>query len=79
MLKFIISPTLLHAGKPGVCCLYLCDAPRKRNIFHAVGNPSCRGNRCDYEGTWRNRDAKAQIITQRGLSPLCIYCAKGRR
>ena len=24
-------------------------------------------------------NAKAQIITQRGLSPLCIYCAEGRR
>ena len=79
MLEFIISPNLLHAGKPAIWYLSAYDAPRRRNIFRAVDSPSCRGNLFDYEGTWCNRDTKAQIITQRGLSPLCIYCAEGRR
>ena len=30
--------------------LSACDAPRRHNIFRAVDSPSCRGNRCDYEG-----------------------------
>ena len=49
MLEFIISPNLLHAGKPAIWYLSAYDAPRRRNIFHAAGSPSCRGNLCDYE------------------------------
>ena len=49
-MSFIISPNLPHAGKPAIWYLSAYDAPRKRNIFRAVDSPSCRGNRCDYEG-----------------------------
>ena len=47
---FIISPNLLHAGKPAIWYLSAYDAPHRRNISHAVDSPSCRGNLCDYEG-----------------------------
>ena len=49
MLEFIISPNLLHAGKPAIWYLSAYDAPRRRNIFRAVDSPSCRGNLFDYE------------------------------
>ena len=50
MLEFIISPNLLHAGKPAIWYLSAYDAPRRRNIFRAVDSPSCRDNLCGYEG-----------------------------
>ena len=65
MLEFIISPNLLHAGKPAIWYLSAYDAPRRRNIYRAVDSPSCRDNLCGYEG-------KTYIINYECYAVMCF-------